>query len=153
MPPTLACYSYKAATPFCAAEGFIHGVTPWAMRMHSNVATAAQFKVSWEFVHELRPEMLQSKQFTCSNKNHPFRFLWPCIVSKLWRERENQQDATIRCLLSTLSLHVSGIIMPTFTVLAPYNAAPHNRYQPHPAEPAQHNTCSNTRSLFSWRWA
>ena len=23
----------------------------------------------------------------------------------------------------------------TFTVLAPYNAAPHNRYQPHPAEP------------------
>ena len=32
----------------------------------------------------------------------------------------------------------------TFTVLAPYNAAPHNRYQPHPAEPAQHTTCSNT---------
>jgi len=30
-------------------------------------------------------------------------------------------------------------------VLAPYNAAPHNRYQPHPAEPAQHTTCSNTR--------
>jgi len=24
-------------------------------------------------------------------------------------------------------------------------AAPHNRYQPHPAEPAQHTTCSNTR--------
>jgi len=40
-----------------------------------------------------------------------------------------------------------------FTVLAPYNAAPHNRYQPHPAEPAQHTACSNTRSLFSWRWA
>jgi len=30
------------------------------------------------------------------------------------RERENQQDATIRCLLSTLSQHVSGIIMPIF---------------------------------------
>ena len=45
-----------------------------------------------------------------------FRFLWPRIVSKLWiereRERENQQDAKIRCLLSTLSQHVSGIIMP-----------------------------------------
>jgi len=87
-------------------------------------------------------------------------------------ERENQQDATIRCLLSTLSQHVSGIVMPilrrTKTVcyciwcpalrckmralLASYNAAPHNRYQPHPAEPAQHTTCSNTRSLFSWRW-
>jgi len=33
---------------------------------------------------------------------------------KLWRERENQQDATIWCLLSTLSQHVSGIIMPIF---------------------------------------
>jgi len=32
-----------------------------------------------------------------------------------------------------------------FTVLAPYNTAPHNHYQPHPAEPAQHTTCSNTR--------
>ena len=29
------------------------------------------------------------------------RFLWPCIVSKAWRERKNRQDATIRCLLST----------------------------------------------------
>jgi len=43
-----------------------------------------------------------------------FRFLWPCIVSKLWSERENQQDATIRCLFSTISQHVSGIIMPIF---------------------------------------
>ena len=34
--------------------------------------------------------------------------------------------------------------LPT-TVLPPYNAAPHNRYQPHPAEPAQHTACSNTR--------
>jgi len=32
----------------------------------------------------------------------------------------------------------------TFTVLTPHKAAPHNRYQPHPAEPAQHTTCSNT---------
>jgi len=28
-----------------------------------------------------------------------FRFLWPCIVSKLWSERENQQDATIQTLI------------------------------------------------------
>jgi len=27
-------------------------------------------------------------------------------------------------------------------------AAPHNRYQPHPAEPAQHTTCSNTRLVL-----
>ena len=36
----------------------------------------------------------------------------------------------------------------TFTMLTPYKAAPHNRYQPHPAEPAQHNTCSNTRLVL-----
>ena len=30
------------------------------------------------------------------------------------RERESQQDETIGCLLSTLSEHVSGIIMPIF---------------------------------------
>jgi len=28
-------------------------------------------------------------------------------------------------------------------VLASYNAAPHNRYQPHPAETAQYTICSN----------
>jgi hypothetical protein len=28
-------------------------------------------------------------------------------------------------------------------VLTSYNAAPHNRYQPHPAEPEQYNKCSN----------
>ena len=32
----------------------------------------------------------------------------------LWSERENQQDATVRCLFLTISQHVSGIIMPTF---------------------------------------
>ena len=32
----------------------------------------------------------------------------------LWSERENQQDATVRCLLSILSQHVSGIIIPIF---------------------------------------
>jgi len=28
-------------------------------------------------------------------------------------------------------------------LLASYNAAPHNRYQPHPAEPEQYTICSN----------
>ena len=28
-------------------------------------------------------------------------------------------------------------------VLTSYNAAPHNRYQPHPAKPEQHTKCSN----------
>jgi len=31
----------------------------------------------------------------------------------------------------------------TFIVLASYNAAPQNRYQPHPAEPEQYTKCSN----------
>ena len=35
-----------------------------------------------------------------TNSLFRFRFLWPCIVSKVWREK-NQQDATIRCLLLT----------------------------------------------------
>ena len=35
----------------------------------------------------------------------------------------------------------------SFTALAPHKAAPHNRYKPHPAEPAQHTTCSNIRLL------
>ena len=78
------------------------------------------------------------------------------ISAKLWSERENQQDATVRCLLSTLSQHVSGIIIPIFRrarrvrfrVRAPYNAAPHNRYQPHPAEPTQHTTCSSIRLVL-----
>jgi len=29
-----------------------------------------------------------------------------------------------------------------------YNAAPYNHYQPHPAEPEQHTTCSNTRLVL-----
>ena len=57
-----------------------------------------------------------------------------------------------------LPQHVSGIIMPIFrrtktillhlvycsgTLLASYNTAPHNRYQPHPAEPELYTICSN----------
>jgi len=91
-------------------------------------------------------------------------------LSNLWSEWENQQDATVRCLLSTLSQHVSGIIMPIFRrtktvcyciwcnalvlldvvgsgcgALCCSCAAPHNHYQPHPAEPAQLTTCSRAQ--------
>ena len=34
------------------------------------------------------------------------------VKSDLWSERENQQDAIVRYLLSILSQHVSGIMMP-----------------------------------------
>jgi len=34
------------------------------------------------------------------------------VEGGLWSERENQQDATVRCLFLTISQHVSGIMMP-----------------------------------------
>ena len=89
-------------------------------------------------------------------------------IYKVWREGKPTRCNNQFFYYQLLSQHVSGIIMPilrrtktvcyciwctALTVLASYNAAPHNRYQPHPAEPAQYTTCSNTRSLFSWRWA
>jgi len=43
---------------------------------------------------------------------------------------------------------VGSAVKVTFTVLAPHNTAPHNRYQTHPAEPAQHTTCSNIRLVL-----
>jgi len=46
---------------------------------------------------------------------------------------------------STVKVTVQTV---TFTVLTPYNAAPHNRYQPQSAEPAQDTTCSNTRLVL-----
>jgi len=93
--------------------------------------------------------------------------------------REDQQDATIRCLLLTSVstrfgqhyAHLQEIKdrVTAFGVLlwfcwmrlvavvrrclagcehceelTSYNAAPHNRYQPHPAELEQHTKCSNT---------
>jgi len=38
-------------------------------------------------------------------------------LNVLWSERENQQDATVRCLFLTISQHVSGTIMPIRLVL------------------------------------
>jgi len=44
------------------------------------------------------------------------RYYCVLVLSTLWSERENQQDATVRCLFLflTISQHVSGIIMPIF---------------------------------------
>jgi len=102
---------------------------------------------------------MRSLWLNCSYQGDTFMMhtLKTITVSKLWSERENQQDATVRCLLSTHSQHVSGIIMPIFR--RPRRVLLHVvcctgtagcgcgtlRYQPHPAVPAQHTTCSNTR--------
>jgi len=45
--------------------------------------------------------ILWQHRHQCKTTKNSFRFPWPCIVSKVWRERKSQQDATIRCLLST----------------------------------------------------
>jgi hypothetical protein len=51
-------------------------------------------------------------------------------------KREDQQDATIRCLLLT---SVSTCFVHHFAHLQENKG----RYQPHPAEPEQHTKCSN----------
>jgi hypothetical protein len=70
---------------------------------------------------------------------------------------ENQQDAIIRYLLLTsvstcFGHHYDHLQekkgpVTTFGVLTSFKTAPHNRYQPHPAEPEQHTKCSN-RAFF-----
>ena len=62
-------------------------------------------------------------------------------------KREDQQDATIRCLLLTsvstcFRHHYAHLQENKGPVTA--SALPHNRYQPHPAEPEQHTKCSNS---------
>jgi len=59
-------------------------------------------------------------------------------------QRSAPQPLPSQCSLPTTQRPTTA----TFTVLAPHNAAPHNRYQPHPTEPAQHTTCSNTRLVL-----
>jgi len=56
------------------------------------------------------------------------------------------QDRLI--LIKYLIGNVCAALWGAGTVLAPQNTAPHNRYQPHPAEPAQHTTCSNIRLVL-----
>ena len=64
---------------------------------------------------------------------------------------KDQQDAAIRCLLLTSVstcfghhyAHLQENKGPVHCVLTSYKTAPHNRYQPHPAEPEQHTKCSN----------
>ena len=79
-------------------------------------------------------------------------------------KRENQQDATIRCLLltsvSTCFGHHYAHLQENKGLVTAFGAliwfcwmwlvavvgrclAPHNRYQPSPAEPEQHTKCSN----------
>ena len=53
---------------------------------------------------------------------------------------------TALVLLDVVGSGCGALSCRMLAVLASYNAAPHNRYQPHPAEPAQYTVCSNTVS-------
>jgi len=89
------------------------------------------------------------------------------IFFPLWSEIENQQDATVRCLLSIIFQHVSGHhyahLQENKTCVTACGVlrwfcwmwlvavlgrclvgCEHYQPQPQPAEPAQHTTCSNT---------
>ena len=88
------------------------------------------------------------------------RFLTSILRTRKWikyEERKNQQDATIRCSLVTsvstcfghhyAHLQENKDRVTAYGVLLwfcwMWSVAPHNRYQPHPAEPEQHTKCSN----------
>ena len=73
------------------------------------------------------------------------------------KREKNQQDATIKCLLltsvSTCFGHHHAHLQENKGPVTAFGVfwfcwlwlvAPHNRYQPHPAEPEQHTKCSNT---------
>ena len=64
------------------------------------------------------------------------------------KKKEDQQDGTITCLLLTsvstcFGHHCGALSCRMRALLASCKTAPHNRYQPHPAEPEQHTKCSN----------
>jgi len=51
------------------------------------------------------------------------------------RLKEGQSCNSMPHICASAACYWMNFTTVTFTVLAPYNAAPHNRYQPHPAEP------------------
>ena len=62
----------------------------WHLQLlkHWSIEYVTWYESKWQ----IQQEILIQKVFTNSRKNvNFFRFLWPCIVSKLWSERENQK--------------------------------------------------------------
>jgi len=76
-----------------------------------------------------------------------------CIIYELPRPSSSRYAGFMPAFTNPVYLtvivcthHAHGLCVITW--LAPYNTAPHNSYQPHPAEPPQHTTCSNTRLVL-----
>jgi hypothetical protein len=144
---------------------------PQSQQTNTNIWTNVSHCVLYtriRFISSFDAVMYEEKLFVTTQNIIPkdkliflnFRFLWPCIVSKVWREK-NLQDVTIRCLLltsiSTCVAHHYAHLQESkepvtafgvlfwwalwaceHCVLTCCKTAPHNRYQPHPAEPEQH---------------
>ena len=49
----------------------------------------------------------------------------------------------VLALLDVVGSGCGALLCRMRALLASYKTAPHNRYQPHPAEPEQHTECSN----------
>ena len=62
--------------------------------------TVRNIQVIWSYVRRHKGRCCALSCHSCNN-----------ILITLWSERENQQDATVRCLLSTLSQHYSHSVV------------------------------------------
>jgi len=91
----------------------MHGMGHWILKRttKSNIVQALSYKLPFlceVTLYEIRVDGIfthfphSACCTTCSVK-------YPS-----WSERENQQNATVRCLFLTISQYVSGIIMPIF---------------------------------------
>jgi len=121
---------------------------PW--QANSNPHNTSQNKSSTPKINAC-PINWKKSTFCCKSRNFS-------QSKKHNMKREDQQNATIRCLIltsvSTCFGHhyahlqenkgpVTAFGVLFTIVLTSYKTAPHNRYQPHPAELEQHTKCSN----------
>ena len=63
---------------------------------------------------------------------------YTCLAVQVMKTRVPVISVQKLCTLSNSNLHSART----------HKTAPHNRYHPHPAEPAQHTTCSNIRLVL-----
>ena len=106
---------WTGAEYFAPQPGFGPGtVQPTASRQPTELSRLTVKTFFSKLAHRMCIILFPADWNCRRHKSVSFRCLWPCIVSKLWSERVNQQDATVRCLFLTISQHVSGIIMPIF---------------------------------------
>jgi len=112
-------------------------------------------------IYELKQIFLQNVEFCCVKREKTKKMQLSDVYYQLLSQHVSgiimsifRRTKTLCYCIWCTTLVLLGVVGSGYgalrcrmrALLAPYNAAPHNRYQPHPAEPAQHTTCSNTRS-------